>query len=224
MHGFDCVTFMELCLALGRVTARDTMAQAPDSADVLREVLFTRYRGGRLVDYTSRLHYTSEWIADNVAKGVVEDVTRSLGGVPCPMRVGFMSAHPERYPALVAQPAFADSMRRIEAAIRAVPRTCIPKARIAAIESGLETGDLVAIATSIEGLDYAHTGMIVRDGQGVARLLHASSKHRRVMLDVRLSDYVASGPASFMGVTIVRPREVRAGGRVRPSSGDHVSQ
>jgi len=207
VSGFDCVTFMELCLDLARVTGGERAAGAT-AADVRAAVTFTRYRGGRLTDYTSRLHYTSEWIADNVAKGVLDDVTPSLGGVPCPPDVGFMSAHPDRYPALVAEPAFVDSMRRIEAAVRATARTCIPRDSVAAVEASFRSGDLVAIATSIGGLDYAHTGMIVRDASGVARFLHASSRHGRVFLDGPLSGYLANGPNHHTGVTIVRPREM----------------
>lgn len=207
MHGFDCVTFMELCLDLARVTA-GSPKPPPTPQDVRDAVRRTRYRGGRVDGYPSRLHYTSEWIAENIRNGVVADVTDSLGGLPCGPRVGFMSSHPSSYPALVAEPAFVDSMRAIEAAIARMPRTCIPRDRIAAAESRLRTGDLVAIATSIEGLDYAHTGIIVRDTTGAARLLHASSTRGRVVLDVRLSDYVAAGPKSFTGVTIVRPVEV----------------
>lgn len=208
--GFDCVTFMELCLALARVTARDGAARRATPAAVREAVTFTRYRGGRLGDYTSRLHYTAEWIADNVAKGVIEDVTESLGGKSCSRRVGFMSTHPARYPALRSRPDFVDSMRRIEGVIGRTSRRCVPKDQVAAIEPALRSGDLVAVATSIEGLDYAHTGMIVRDSAGVARFLHASSKRGRVLLDVSLSRYVAGGPASQTGVTVVRPLE--AGG------------
>lgn len=223
--GFDCVTFMELCLDLARVTgpagpgaasggagvdrAERTAAATPD--DVRAAVTFTRYRGGRLADYTSRLHYTSEWIADNVAKGVVEDVTASLGGADCAAAVNFMSRHPDAYAALEAHPAFVDSMRRIEEGVSALPRRCIPSDRVAAAEAGFRTGDLVAIATSVEGLDYAHTGIIVRDAEGVPRFMHASSKHGRVVLDGRLSEYLAGAPRSFTGVTVVRPRELADG-------------
>src|SRR6185503_3904966 len=132
-------------------------------------------RGGRLDGYLSRLHYTSEWIADNIAKGVLEDVTPSLGGVPFPLRVDFMSRHPERYPALRDNPALADSMRDIERRINSTRRTHVPRDRVTAIERKLRSGDLVAITTSLWGLDYAHTGIIIREG-AKARLLHASSK------------------------------------------------
>ncbi len=205
--GLDCVTFMELALALARVTSAPH--QKPTSDDVTDAVEYTRYRGGRLDGYTSRLHYTSEWIADNVAKGVVEDVTPSLGGVKFPLNVGYMSAHPDRYPALHTHPALADSMRRIERRINATRRTHVPRERVASIERRLRTGDLVAITTSTAGLDYAHTGIIVRDG-GHARLLHASSNTGRVVLDDPISAYLGRAPRSFLGITVLRPRPVGA--------------
>ena len=212
-EGLDCVTFMELALNLARTTrAADEREPAPE--DVIDAVTFTRYRAGRLDGYLSRLHYTSEWIADNIAKGVLEDVTPSLGGVRFPLSVGYMSSHPEAYPALRANPALADSMRHIERRINATRRTHIPRDRVAAIERRLQTGDLVAISTSIQGLDYSHTGLIVRDGNG-ARLLHASSKAGRVLLDDRIGAYMIQAPRSSLGITVLRPTGATAS---RPTS------
>jgi hypothetical protein len=205
--GFDCVTFMETALNLARTTHR-AGARKPTLEGITRAITYTRYRGGRLDGYLSRLHYTSEWIADNIAKGVVEDVTPSLGGVPFPLNVDFMSKHPERYPALRNNPALVDSMRHIERRINSTIRTHVPRDRVAAIERKLRTGDLVAITTSIRGLDYTHTGLIVREGSG-ARLLHASSKSGRVMLDDRIGVYLARAPRSTIGITVLRPRPPR---------------
>lgn len=206
MRGFDCVTFMEVSLDLAR-TAR--AGRRPTSDDLREAVTFTRYRGGRIDGYASRLHYTSEWIADNVAKGVFHDVTPSLGGVRLPAEVRFMSTHPASYPALAAEPALVDSMRRIERAIRAVPRTFVPRERVAAIESRLQTGDLIAVATSVPGLDYAHTGMIVRDPKGHSRFMHASSARGRVVIDTTIAGYLARAPKSSIGISVLRPIEPR---------------
>jgi len=203
--GFDCVTYMELALNLAR-TAHTRDGREPTPADVTRAVTHTRYRGGRLDGYLSRLHYTSEWIADNVARGVLEDVTPSLGGVPFRLNVGFMSAHPERYPALRDHPSLADSMRLIERRINSTRRTHVPRDRVTAIEGKLRTGDLIAITTSIAGLDYAHTGVVVREGGG-ARLLHASSKRGRVVLDDRIGAYLARAPRSSAGISVLRPTD-----------------
>jgi hypothetical protein len=201
-RGFDCVTFVELCLNLARVT--EAGRARPTPGDVFEAVTFTRYRGGRLDGYASRLHYTAEWIADNVAKGVLVDVTPSMEGSPCPVRVGFMSAHPELYPALVRQPALVDSMREIERRIGEVQRTCVPRERVARIEDRLETGDIVAIRTSIEGLDYSHMGLVYRDAEGVPRLLHASSARGKVFLDSSVGRYLAAGSVKNTGITVLR--------------------
>ena len=200
---------METALNLARTT-QAAAGLEPMPGDVTNAITYTRYRGGQLDGYLSRLHYTSEWIADNVAKGVIEDVTPSIGGEPFPLTVDFMSAHPERYPALSESAALTDSMRHIERRINSIPRTYVPRERVAAIERKLRTGDLVAITTtSIHGLDYAHTGLIVREGNG-ARLLHASSKRGRVTLDDRLGAYLARSARSNTGVTILRPLNPRS--------------
>lgn len=195
---------METALNLARVARMSRSISDSGEADLVDAVTFTRYRGGHLDGYASRLHYTAEWIADNVAKGVVKDVTPALGGVRLPVRVGFMSAHPELYPALRENLALVDSMRASERRINSIPRTFIPRNRVAAIEPRLRTGDLIAIATSASGLDYSHTGLIVRGGRS-ARFLHASSARGRVMLDESISRYLARGPKSNTGITVLRP-------------------
>ena len=43
--------------------------------DLLAEVRTTRYRGGKMGDFTTRLHYTTDWFVDNEAKGVVKILT-----------------------------------------------------------------------------------------------------------------------------------------------------
>lgn len=209
--GFDCVTFMETCLALARITAAPPAGDPPGFGDLARAVTFTRYRDGEIDGYTSRLHYTSDWILENARRGVLRDVTADLGGAPRAPGVGYMSAHPDRYAALEGDPQRVARMRAIEQGLNADTVYVLPKGEVAAVAPRLMTGDLIAIATSIDGLDYSHTGLIYRDPQGAARFLHASSKQRRVVLDAPLHEYLAAGPKSQIGVTVVRPLEPDAG-------------
>jgi N-acetylmuramoyl-L-alanine amidase-like len=205
-RGFDCVTLIETCLNLARVTGVWRHGgPTPTVGDLRDAVTFTRYRGGRLDGYTSRLHYTSDWIADNVARGVFHDVTREIGGEPFDVRLAFMSEHPDLYPALRGHPARIDTMRTIEQRVSRVPRFFVPKARVAEIEPMLRTGDLIAITTSVKGLDYSHTGLIHVDPGGAARFLHASSAQGKVVLDTTIAGYLARGPKSNTGITVLRP-------------------
>jgi nitroimidazol reductase NimA-like FMN-containing flavoprotein (pyridoxamine 5'-phosphate oxidase superfamily) len=202
MLRLDCVTLFEVSLNMARI-----MQLGKDSLeDLIEAVTYTRYRDGILSDYTSRLHYTSEWIDNNIKKGVVVDVTSQLGGIPFVLQLGFMSQNPKYYPALVAEPRYVEVMRSIEQRVNTTSRTIIPRQSIANIESQLQDGDVIAIATSKKGLDYSHTGMIVRDGDR-ARFLHASSTKKKVILDGPISEYVGR-LESNLGITVLRPLPV----------------
>jgi hypothetical protein len=199
MLRLDCVTLFEVSLNMGRI-----MKQGKDSLhDLIEAVTFTRYRDGVLSDYTSRLHYTSDWIENNIQKGTVVDVTSQLGGKPFPLALGFMSQNPKYYPALVENPQYVPVMQTIEQRVNMTSRTIIRKEDIASIEDKLQDGDIIAIATSKKGLDYSHTGLIVREGNK-ARFLHASSVKKKVMLDGPISEYV-NRAESNLGITVLRP-------------------
>lgn len=203
LGGLDCVTLFENSLNIVRI-ARQGKTTLNDLRDA---VTYTRYRDGVLAGYTSRLHYTMEWIRNNVAKGTVIDLSRSLGGAATVFGVDFMSTHPQYYPALKSDPNATAQMARIEGRLRRDTMYVIPRGEIRKIESELRTGDIVAIATSKKGLDYAHTGLVVRDGTR-ARLLHASSTRKMVILDDYLSD-VVQRVDSWTGISVVRPVDVR---------------
>jgi len=199
----DCVTFFETAVCFARMLKGG--GRTPHA--LLAQVRFTRYRGGRLVGYASRLHYTSDWFADNAEKRVVRLVTRELpGAAPLDKRVDFMSTHPAAYPRLAADPALVRTMARIEARLSGRPTLYVPKDRVVDAQAFLMTGDIVGITTSIDGLDCAHTGLCYRDEQGRVRLLHASTTAREVTLDDELSAYLARVP-THTGIMVARPLE-----------------
>ena len=203
-RGLDCVTFFELALAFARLLKRGD--RTPDA--LLAEVTFLRYRGGQLTDYASRLHYLSDWFADNQAKGVVRVLTPELPGAErFTRRVNFMSTHPGAYRQLKAGP---DQLAKIalrEAEINARTTAYVPREKVAVAQRLLMTGDIVGVTTTIEGLDCAHSGVCYRDEAGNPRLLHASTTRNAVVLDEDLATYVAS-VRTHSGIMVARPLEV----------------
>lgn len=198
LEGLDCVTFAETVHALARL--------APDAtpSDLVAQVTRTRYRGGKVDGYLSRLHYTSDWFADNVARGTWEDLSATLpGAVRMLNRLGFMSANPEKYAALKADPTLLPQLRGVEARVTALPRWYVPRDRVAEAEKRLRTGDIVALVDVREGLDYAHVGLIICES-GVPHFVHASSAKMRVIFDRPLSEYLGAGHRGF---SAVRPKE-----------------
>jgi hypothetical protein len=166
---FDCVTLVESCLALARLARAD---DAPSWAAYAGEMERLRYRGGERAGYLSRLHYFSEWIADNARRGGMRDIGRELGGVADDRPLRFMSTHRESYPAL-ADPAVFAALQEHERALDGRTRWVVPTARIPEVSDRIRTGDVLAFATSIEGLDVTHSALAYHDAAGVLRVLHA---------------------------------------------------
>ncbi|MCZ2133291.1 MAG: DUF1460 domain-containing protein [Bacteroidetes bacterium] len=201
LTGMDCVTFFEDVLGISRILKKGKTT----FDDLIKEITYTRYRGGKLNGYLSRLHYTADWIADNTIKKVVKNITPMLAGaVQLPLNVSFMSQHPQYYPPLAADETLVPRIAETERAINATKHWYVPTSAVKTIEPQLMTGDIIAVATNKEGLDYAHTGLIFRDERNRARFLHASLDKKRVFLDKTISGYLKGVP-SHIGITIVRP-------------------
>jgi hypothetical protein len=200
LTGFDCVTLVESTLAIARAAARPRAGWD----DFAREVERMRYRGGVREGYPSRLHYFSEWIADNAARGLVRELGPGLGAVGDARPLRFMTTHRSAYRALADDGVYR-AIGQMEHRLDASPRHVVPTARIASIVGHLETGDVLGFATSIEGLDCTHTGLAWRDHAGVMRVLHAPLSGGEVQVSRgTLPQYVA-GLHSGTGILVARP-------------------
>jgi hypothetical protein len=198
---FDCVSLVEACLSVARVAAGGA---EPAWSAFAREMERLRYRGGVRDGYESRLHYFSEWISDNAARGGMRDLGRELGGAADTRPLRFMTEHRESYPALANPEAF-EAVAARERRLDEQPRWVIPTERIPAVADRLETGDVVAFATAIEGLDVTHAAFAYRDGGGVLRVLHAPLSGGVVEVTrATLHEYVRAIRRST-GILVARP-------------------
>ena len=166
---FDCVTLVESCLAVARVAGD---GGTPSWERFGREIERMRYRAGERRGYASRLHYFSEWIADGERRGLVRDRGAELGGTEDARPLRFMSGHRGSYPALADDGVFRD-IGAIERRLDGHARRVVPTKRIPAVVDRIETGDVLAFATEIPGLDVTHAAFAYRDAGGVLRVLHA---------------------------------------------------
>jgi len=198
---FDCVTLVESCLAIARA-ARRRGAVTWDGFG--REVERMRYRGGTRGDFTSRNHYFSEWISDGARRGLVRDLGAELGGVGDTRPLRFMTEHRASYQALVDDDvyrAIGEMERRLDGRARHV----IPTERISAVADRIHSGDVLAFATSIPGLDVSHSAMAYRDRDGILRVLHAPLSGGEVeVTKTTLPEYVARIRRST-GILVARP-------------------
>jgi hypothetical protein len=198
---FDCVTLVEACLAVGRLADDEA---APTWERFGREVERMRYRGGERRGYTSRLHYFSEWITDGEERGLLRDLGAELGGVEDTRPLRFMTEHRGSYPALVNDAVFRE-IGAIERQLDGRARRVVPAQRIPEVAERIETGDVLAFATAIPGLDVTHAAFAYRDEEGILRVLHAPLSGGVVEVTrATLPEYVAAIRRST-GILVARP-------------------
>lgn len=169
LTGLDCTTFLETTLAL----SRNIKSGTTDFEDYKNELTFIRYRDGKIDQYSSRLHYFSDWIYDNTKKGIVKDVTKEIGGEEIRFKVDYMSTHPESYKHLKENPGFIPVIKTQENEISKRTHHFIPKAKVKSVENKIENGDIIAITSSVKGLDINHVGFAVKMENGRIHFLHA---------------------------------------------------
>jgi hypothetical protein len=206
LNGLDCWTFFEVALAFGRMINEPRPNWTPER--MLQYIELDRYRGGKCDgSYLSRLHYLEDWLWDNDKRGLVEDLTRRLGGVRAMNRPREMTVGWKHYRYLVKNPELRTGIAQHEARIAATPFYHIPKNKIAAIEKYLQNGDIIGITSRDgSGVGTSHVGLALRDKNGVLRFMHASAprNYGKVVVDRQLSDYVAHYKTNT-GILVARP-------------------
>jgi hypothetical protein len=204
LRELDCMTFVENCLALSRAA----QYSSPDFDYFVRQLKYIRYRDGIINGYTSRLHYTTDWLTDNVGKATIEDITYALGGKRFQSHPEFMSSHPELYPELRENQQNVETMISIERAIS--QRTTyyyIPQNEIKEKQQLIKNGDIICFTTRLSGLDVSHLGIAYRH-KGQLSFIHASVKHKKVIINPEsLSDYCSTIKTNT-GIIVLRPLPV----------------
>jgi len=208
-RGLDCVTFVENVFTLARFVkmygSRALVDKAGSEAAYAALLAQLRYRDGTIDGYPSRLHYFSDWIADNDRRGMVRDVTAELGGVRDDEPIDFMTTHVDAYRQL-ADPSNVARIRTTEEALTAAGRHYIPQDRIAAVAEGIHDGDIIAATSTVEGLDVAHTGLALWV-DGTLRLMHAPLVGDSVQIsEITLAERI-QGISGQDGIMVARPQE-----------------
>lgn len=204
LRELDCTTFVEnvLALALCDIENKRTFS---DFCNNLRKV---RYFGGRIDDYSSRLHYFTWWAEDNIQKGIIREISADDFPFTAVQKVSinYMSAHPELYKHLKSKPDMIQKIRQKEQLTSDKTYRYIPKSLLneSADRIGVvHTGDIVAIITSKSGLDTSHIGIAVwQDGK--LHLLNASSIYKKVVLDKSTFYQYSQRQKSQLGIRVFR--------------------
>lgn len=217
----DCILFVETCTALARAAVNPAY---PDNAfySFAADVLQTRYRDGKTEHYSDRIHYTTEWIRQAQANGILEDKTKEFGGEVFDHPIGFMSNNIAYYKQLAnaAEDTVAANnlaaIKNVENTLNQTPQYYIKDTDIKKAEPFIQTGDIIGFMAVTEGLDIAHVAMAYvtdndgnvvygpHDADAKVGFMHASMAEMQVIIDHQsIADY-ATGRKSICGICVAR--------------------
>ena len=206
LTAMDCWTFFEQALAFARMLGEPRDQWTPQT--MLKYIEVDRYRGGSCDgSYLSRLHYLEEWLSDNSRRGLVQDLTRTLGGVRVNNVASEMTINWRSYRYMRLNPDLRAGIRAMEARVDAANMAHIPKSKVAGIESKLRSGDIIGITTKDPGgYGTSHVGLAYRTPDGVLHFMHASHprNYGKTVVDSRLSEYLARFRTTA-GILVGRP-------------------
>jgi hypothetical protein len=200
----DCTTYVDvvaaltLCARRGETTFRQFVSQLHRQ----------RYWNGECHDYTSRIHYFSDWIRDNTRLGFAKEVQQPNPPFTAVQKVSvnYMTSHPQQYVSLARHPEYLPTIARQEKDLTGRQFRYIPTAQVKntpAVRQAVHDGDIIGIVTTAAGLDIAHLGIAVWKDDGL-HMIDASSKHKKVTEEsITMKQYLLQRK-NAVGIRIVR--------------------
>lgn len=204
LRQLDCTTYVETVVALTMCVQR-----GEKTFDAFcRRLQTLRYIGGSEPMYATRLHYFTSWIEDNTRGGICYELQspEQLFSSVQTVRATYMTDHPERYRMLMADTARLAGIREQQRAITGKSYRYIPQERLGDSEQLRQTiqdGDIIAIITTIGGLDTQHIGIAVWHDDGL-HLLNASSIHKQVVEEPMTLQQYLYKHKTMPGIRVVR--------------------
>lgn len=201
IHELDCLTFIETLYALTRATLNQRYSWRDYAANIEN----VRYRGGTMGDYSSRIHYISEWIIDNHMRGNLVEVTPDLPHADYLVKnIDYMTKNPGQYRQLKNDSAMVEKIRRYELRQHRFPYLKRSWLNNKDVKAALHSGDFISLVTKIDGLDVSHNGIVIVDEKGDPYLLDASMSGGKVMLESKPLFKYLERSKNNIGVRIFR--------------------
>ncbi len=198
LAGSDCVLFVEMTTAM----TLTTLSGSTRLEDAESNVRMLRYRDGKVDGYFSRLHYFGDWLQDNERKGLMKVMFQDREDLPRLEPYHFMTTKREAYRQLADNDSLFQLMSNQEATLNERLLRYVPTENIPSIENELQTGDIVAFVTTVDGLDVSHTAIVKREGDRVG-FWHASTTGAVIVEPKTLHQYTADRKG-LKGIIVAR--------------------
>ena len=200
----DCTTYVDVVAALTLCARRGETT----FWQFVKQLHQQRYWDGRCSDYTSRIHYFSDWIRDNTRLGYAQEIQQPQPPFTAvqTVSVNYMTKHRDAYIALTRHPDFLPTIGQQERELNGRQYRYIPTAQVKntkVMRQAVHDGDIIGIVTVAPGLDIAHLGIAVWKDDGL-HMIDASMRHKKVLEESITMRKYLEGRKNAVGIRIVR--------------------
>lgn len=198
LRDFDCSTFVESVISMSLISH----AGSPTFEKYKKQLTELRYRNGIVQGYASRIHYFKEWIIQAERNNILQDITSQIGGIKQKKGINFMTSNRELYPNLKDEATYL-AIKAYQKQINEIDFYYIPKWKLEKIENQILDGDIIAITSNVDGLDFNHEGFAIRRN-GRVYLLHASYEQKKVIISTELLVDYLNRINKHSGISVLR--------------------
>lgn len=202
VHSMDEMELVENALALAKASKRAN----PSWRNFISELENIRYRRGENNGFTSRLRYSSDWIADNTYRGNLKEYTHSLPSpVSTSRTLDKITRSKDEYPALADSVTY-EKMKMLEMGycmhkITYMKRESMGKKNVVEL---LKDGDIIIIIPRDTEADLFDAG-VIKFVDGTPHLIHSSARTGKVeLMPITLNEYMRLNAKSVTGYRILR--------------------
>lgn len=164
IHSFTPLSYINTVQALASASDHEY----PTWRDFVREYEKIAFRRGEDSGYASVLRYGTDWIADNLYRGNIKELTENYDGAVSKIKsIDYISRHRDKYAAL-ANPEIYDKIEMIDMGYKQQRIPYLKRQYITRndVVSDIKDGDIIMMLDNADGLDiYGVFYVTVRDNK-----------------------------------------------------------
>ncbi len=200
---FDCVTFIETFLAMAFTTydlRKNPFALEDEIFQLFSKYLMLiRYYENKPTDsWDNRINYYTEQLFKLADLGLLVPVTENAKRYD--KKINYISSHKYKFRGIKNW----QRIRQTERFLTKRPKYYYPLKDIEKCYLPVaREGDIVALTTTVEGLEVSHTGIITLKN-GRLYFSHASQKHKKLKMEEDFLEYLNTR-STITGILVFRP-------------------
>lgn len=206
IHAVSPLGFISTCVALAQAYETSSSPNWRDFAEKYENVM---YKGGKAGGFTSKFLYGSDWIADNIFRGNIQDPTQHFDDIAPRKKeksLDYISHHKEALKAL-SDPSTLERLKMLEMGFRNHQIPYISNGDLTSpsrFKKQAQEGDIFFLLTPDFNLDFREMGILVKDGDRMS-IIHASYPRETVVIEeLPFENYIKRNIKRIQGARIIR--------------------